>query len=139
MSDTFYTKEELELLGASAEEEPMPQTAPMGQQYPQGMSYQQQENAPHFIQAMQDPSSKTYRNVHMGMAVANSVKLIVFGLIFALIPLFMLTTVVYAMKADGVGGIVTAIPVLMISLFVLVGVGVFVKGIRELIRAIKNK
>lgn len=150
----FYTKDELELLGSSApsddsfeppysdsdidniRQSPMQQ----GMTFEGGIQYQQHmDNAPQFIRDMQDPTSKTYRNIHMGASIANSIKLIILGLIFALVPISMIFSVVADMKANASEGMIAAIPLLMVLLFVVVGISVFVKGIRELIRAIKNK
>ena len=175
MSEQFYTKEELELLGGSAPadgqfqqaqppigaempqqpyqqgiqqipyQQGMPYQPPMQQgmqQMPyqqQGVQYQQMENAPQFIKDIQGPSSSTYRKVNMGVSVYRSVVQIIAGLIFVLMPLFMLTSMLSAMKTDGSSDPVVLVPILMISLFVLVGAGIVVKAVVSLISTFKNK
>ena len=166
MSEQFYTKEELELLGGSAPadgqfqqaqppigaempqqpyQQGMPYQPPMQQgmqQIPyqqQGVQYQQMENAPQFIKDIQDPNSSTYRKVNMGVSVYRSVVQIIAGLIFVLMPLFMLTSMLSAMKTDGESDPVVLVPILMISLFVLVGAGIVVKAVVSLISTFKNK
>ena len=149
----FYTDEELEIFGGSTASDDLFQPSgvapgmndfgqPSMQQgipFEQGMQSQIPENAPQFIKDMQDPSSKTYKNVHMGASIANAIRLIIFGLVFAFIPFTMIFSVLGSMKADGAEGMVIMIPMLMIVVFVSAGIGVLVRGIRELIRAIKNK
>ena len=151
MSD-FYTKEELELFGGTApSDEPFqhPQSAQgvdmLGQQpvqqnmpYEQNVQLQQMENAPQFIKDIQDPGSKTYRNIRMGVSIAGAVKLIIFGLIFSLVPLTGFIGTFSSLKEDG-AGVVEIFPILMVLLFGTVGISVLVKGIRELIRSLKNK
>ncbi len=153
MSDQYYTKEELELLNSS---EPVPQepqpiryttAAPDGQPQPMddvppSMANYTPEQL-ELIAKMQGRTvipTSTESTVQKGSAVAGAVFSIIFGLVFMLGPLMMGLTMAMSMKATGdLDGGYWLAPLAMVSIFVLVGATIVVKGIITLVKHIKNK
>ena len=153
MSDQYYTKEELELLGSS---EPVPQE-PQPIRYttpaPNGISQPIDDVPPsmanytpeqlELIAQMQGKTvipTGTMSTVQKGSEITSAVFSIIFGLVFMLIPLMMGVTAVLSMKATGdLNGVVAFIPIVMIGLFVMVGATTAVKGVIKLVKHIKNK
>lgn len=132
MEQQYYTKEELELLNTPSASEALPPQPIHAAPESMGVTPEQQE----LMAKLQSTST----GVRSAGELTSAVFFIIFGLVFMIIPLSMGLTMALAMKATGdLDGGFWLVPLGMVSIFVLAGGAVVIKGVKKLVRYIKKK
>ncbi len=144
MSEQFYTDEELALMNSMSDAQPQPTATNEHPDAPPQVSYSTAPDTSasgRIADGFEKLSASLNDDTHpvkRGIEVARAAYSIILGSLFVIIPLVIFVpSFITVIGADA--GIAGYIPILMVSIFVLVGGSVVFKAIKQLIRAIKGK